>query len=62
MNTLEKDLMTVDDLIEQTGLGRTKINDLLKRGELASLKVGARRLVRTSVYIDWLDSLESKNN
>lgn len=59
MNALEKDLLTVDDLIEQTGLGRTKINDLIKRGELASLKVGARRLVRTAVYTEWLDSLGS---
>lgn len=36
---------SVDEACSATSLGRTAVFDLLRRGEIASVKVGRRRLI-----------------
>ncbi len=40
----ESDLLTVDETIRRLRVGRTTIHELVQRGELASIKIGRRRL------------------
>ena len=40
------DLLTVDETIRVLRLGRTRVNEILRSGELPSYKLGRRRLVR----------------
>ena len=40
-----------------TGLGRSKLYDLLGRGEIASVKVGKRRLILVAELRAWLQRL-----
>lgn len=42
----EKLAFTIPEAVAATGLGRTTIYELIKRGELPIVKVGARSLVR----------------
>lgn len=39
---------SINDARRATGLGRTKINELISNGTLKSVKVGARRLITTA--------------
>jgi excisionase family DNA binding protein len=43
---------SVHDAARMLGIGRTKIYDLLAKGELVSLRIGTRRLIK-------LDSIRS---
>lgn len=38
--------VSVEDAMQMIGIGRTKIYDLINSGELPSVKIGRRRLVR----------------
>lgn len=38
--------MSVDETAEHLGLGRSTVLELIKTGELPSMKIGSRRLVR----------------
>lgn len=38
--------LTIDEAVEATGIGRTKLFALLKSGDLAALKIGRRTLIR----------------
>ena len=49
------DLVTVDELIRWLRLGRTRVNEILRSGELPSFKLGRRRLVRVADVERWLD-------
>lgn len=42
----EKLAYTIPEAVSATGLGRTTIYELIKRGELPLVKVGSRSLVR----------------
>ncbi|RMF08242.1 MAG: DNA-binding protein [Alphaproteobacteria bacterium] len=41
------------------GVGRTKFYEALGRGEIASFKFGARRLIRVAAIEDWLRRREA---
>lgn len=41
------------------GVGRTTIFAALKAGRLRSSKLGARRLIKTSAIVEWIDTLET---
>lgn len=45
---------------EMLGLGKTKLYELIAANELASIKIGARRLIRVSAIEDFLDRLGSE--
>lgn len=50
--------------IEQTGeklgrLGRTRVFDLIRSGQLASVKIGRRRMVPDSAIQQYIDQLKA---
>lgn len=47
-------LLTIEEAAECLGIGRSKIYDLMTNGELASIKIGARRLVAVSSVSDYI--------
>ena len=42
------------------GIGRTKLYELISSNEIASVKLGSRRLIRVSAIEAWLDSLSAE--
>jgi excisionase family DNA binding protein len=42
------------------GIGRTKLYEALSSGELASFKIGTRRLIRISSLEAWLKAREAE--
>jgi len=42
-----------------SGIGRTKLYEVLNSGALASFKIGSRRLIRVSEIDAWLRRLEA---
>jgi len=51
-------VLSVEACARVTGLGRTKLYEALATGELPSLKIGRRRLIRVATLEAWLASLE----
>ena len=51
----EQELLTVEETIRFLRLGRTRVNEMLRSGEIPSLKIGRRRLVRRRDLERWLD-------
>ena len=49
----------VEDAAKLVGVGRTEIYKAIKRGSLASFKIGKRRLVRMAALEEWIASLEN---
>ena len=56
-NTTNRVLLTVADAVEATSLSRSTIYEMIKSGELPTVKVGKRRLVPTASLQAWADSL-----
>lgn len=50
-------LIGIKDVVARTGLSRSKVYEEIASGRLRSVKVGARRLVLESAFIDYLDGL-----
>ncbi len=50
-----QDLLTVDETTRFLRLGRTRVNEMLSSGDIPSIKVGRRRLVRRKALETWLD-------
>ena len=46
--------LSVQQTAERMGIGRTLVFDLIKNGELASLKIGRRRIVTTQAIDEFL--------
>ena len=53
----EKLLLSIPEVMEITGLGRSLIVEKLLRGEIASVKVGRRRLVPLTAIEDYVARL-----
>jgi excisionase family DNA binding protein len=51
----QSELMTVDETIRLLRLGRTRVNEILRSGDLPSYKLGRRRLVRRRDIEEWLE-------
>ncbi len=47
---------SVEDAAEETGIGRSYLYLAIKAGELATLKLGKRRLIMRDDLIAWLQS------
>ena len=47
---------TIDEVVAASGLGRTTIYELIKRGELPRVKVGSRTLIRRQDFDALLES------
>jgi excisionase family DNA binding protein len=55
---IEAALIGINHLAERLGLSRRTIHRILARGELPSLQIGRRRLVRLSDLRRWLAGYE----
>lgn len=53
------ELLTINDFAKVTNLGRTRIYELLKRGEVKAVKIGRRTLIRREDADAWIASLTS---
>jgi excisionase family DNA binding protein len=50
-------LLTVDEAADRLGLGKTKVYELLRRGELASVHVGAARRIPARALEEYVERL-----
>jgi excisionase family DNA binding protein len=57
---LESALVGINFLAERLQLSRRTIHRILARGELPSIQIGRRRLVRLSELHRWLDGCETQ--
>ena len=55
---LPREAYSVHEAAEVLGIGRTLAYDLIRRGQLRSVKIGARRVVRHAAIVAYLDELE----
>ena len=51
--------LSIPEAVQASGLGRTTIYDLIKRGQLPICKVGSRTLIRLEALDGLLRSLET---
>ncbi len=56
----DKILLTVQDFMKATSLGRTKVYELIGNGALESVTVGRRRMIPTAALTDWVERLRRK--
>ena len=49
------EMLTTDELIRWLGLGRTKVYELLRSGEIPSYKIGRVRRIRRQDVEAWLE-------
>jgi excisionase family DNA binding protein len=56
----DKEALSVEECAKATGISRAEIYIHIGSGELASIKLGRRRLVRRQSLQDWLISLEQR--
>lgn len=54
-------LLSIPDAAEALGIGRTLVNQLVSRGELASIKIAGRRLVRLDAIEQYVVSRTVSN-
>ena len=54
----EPEAVSVDEACRLTGVGRSKIYELIAEGTMPSLKIGRRRLVRLSAIRRFIARLE----
>jgi excisionase family DNA binding protein len=54
----QQELLTVDETIRVLRLGRTRVNEMLRGGELPSIKIGHRRFVRRTDLERFLEAYE----
>lgn len=52
-------LHSVEAVMERLGIGRSKTYEVLGSGQLRSVKVGRRRLVRESAIVEFIQNLEA---
>ena len=49
-------LLTIDEACEALGIGRTKTYELVMSGELASIKIGSRRLIAVTTIARYIET------
>ncbi len=58
----DRKLLSIPEVVEQTGLGRSTLLKEMYAGRLRSVKVGARRLVHADDLAAWLDYLRANRD
>ena len=53
-------LYRVDEVVELLSLSRSRVFELLRSGELRSVKQGRRRLVPWSALLEYVEKLETE--
>jgi excisionase family DNA binding protein len=59
-NSPDPEAISVEDASCRAGIGRTFLYEAIRSGQLPSIKLGKRRLVRVEALRHWLKSLESR--
>jgi excisionase family DNA binding protein len=54
---MKQESFSVSDVCKATGLGRTSVFELIKRGKLRAIKAGRRTLIRHDDLMSYLDTL-----
>jgi excisionase family DNA binding protein len=54
---MDKLLYTVDEVVKLTGLGKSKIYDVMRDGSLRSVKIGACRRISAEALREFVASL-----
>jgi excisionase family DNA binding protein len=57
--TVEQLLFRPDEAAQRLGIGRTKVYELMARGELRSVKIGAARRVSAIALADFVAALDA---
>lgn len=55
--TVNRKLYRVEEVAEALDVGRTKVFDLIRCGQLASVKVGGSRRITEQAIEDYIDAL-----
>lgn len=50
-------MYSITEIIEMSGLGRTKIYEEIGDGYLRAKKIGARTVIPAAAYTDWVNNL-----
>lgn len=53
-------LLTVDEVAKTLNLGRTKVYELLRSGEIESVTVGSSRRIATAAVDEFIDRLTER--
>jgi excisionase family DNA binding protein len=53
-HAIEKIAYRIDEAVQASGLGRTFLYERMASGELKSIKIGGRRLIRATDLMDFL--------
>ena len=59
-NSVNKLLLTVPEVMEMLGIGRTYTYSLIKRGDLESIKVGKCRRIPTTSVERFIETLRNQ--
>ena len=57
---MEKRVFSIEESMEISGLGRDTLYGEINRGNLKTLKIGRRRLIRAEALEAWLEAHEQK--
>lgn len=49
-------LMTIDNFVDWSGMGRTRVYGLIGAGDLRAIKVGRRTLIDVEAANEWLNN------
>ncbi len=58
----ERKLLSIPEVAQHTGLGRSTLLKEMYAGRLRSVKVGARRLVHPDDLNEWIDHLREQRD
>jgi len=57
--TVDQLLFRPDEAAQRLGIGRTKVYELMARGELRSVKIGAARRISATALADFVAGLDA---
>ncbi|MCM3161020.1 helix-turn-helix domain-containing protein [Metabacillus litoralis] len=61
-NILNKEVLSVEDIQKYLGVSRNSAYNLVKSGELYTVKVGRRWIISKNVFLNWLNGNATNNN
>lgn len=56
--TMNKDLLNITEFCELTNCGRTKVYEMIGKGEVRAVKVGSKTLIPRAEVQRWIDTLK----
>lgn len=53
----DAELLSVRDFCKTAGIGRTKVYELLGKGDIKAVKIGRRTFLRRADVMEWVEGL-----